>query len=197
MNGIPELRPGTVKGDKGSKNCPHERMLTVAKEATARATRKTMPQLPVVDDKTIDFETIERLFFAYRDFVSDPDAILAGLGYGRAHHRVVYFVSRRPGMTVADLLGILQITKQSLARVLKELIDSGYIRQMAGPADRRQRRLYPTLAGRELALALSQPQSRRIGQAMDGLSPEMREGVRRFLEGMRTSVAETNAQEAD
>ena len=140
--------------------------------------------MPVVDDKTIDFETIELLFFAYRDFVSDPDAILAKIGYGRAHHRVVYFVSRRPGMTVADLLAILQITKQSLARVLKELIDSGYIRQMAGPADRRQRRLYPTLAGRELALALSEPQSRRIAGAVEGFTPEMRDGVRIFLERM-------------
>ncbi len=140
--------------------------------------------MPVVDDTTIDFDTIERLFFAYRDFVSDPDAILAKIGYGRAHHRVVYFVSRRPGMTVADLLGILQITKQSLARVLKELIDSGYIRQIAGPADRRQRRLYPTLAGRELALALSQPQSLRISRALEGFTPEMRETVKRFLEGM-------------
>ncbi|WP_235916427.1 MarR family winged helix-turn-helix transcriptional regulator [Ciceribacter naphthalenivorans] len=143
-----------------------------------------MPEMPVVDDKTIDFETIELLFFAYRDFVSDPDAILAKIGYGRAHHRVVYFVSRRPGMTVADLLAILQITKQSLARVLKELIDSGYIRQMAGPADRRQRRLYPTLAGRELALALSEPQSRRLEGALEGFTPEMRQTVRRFLEGM-------------
>lgn len=143
--------------------------------------------MPVVDDKTIDFETIELLFFAYRDFVSDPDAILAKIGYGRAHHRVVYFVSRRPGMTVADLLGILQITKQSLARVLKELIDSGYIRQMAGPADRRQRRLYPTLAGRELALALSEPQSQRIARALEGFTPEMKEGVSKFLEGMSRS----------
>ncbi|MBR0554940.1 MarR family transcriptional regulator [Ciceribacter sp. L1K23] len=141
--------------------------------------------MPVVDDKTIDFDTIESLFFAYRDFISDPDAILSKIGFGRAHHRVVYFVSRRPGMTVADLLAILQITKQSLARVLKELIDSGYIRQMAGPADRRQRRLYPTLAGRELALALSEPQSRRIAQALEGLSGDQRDGVRRFLEGMR------------
>nr|WP_249116825.1 MarR family transcriptional regulator [Ciceribacter sp. L1K23] len=144
-----------------------------------------MPEIPVVDDKTIDFDTIESLFFAYRDFISDPDAILSKIGFGRAHHRVVYFVSRRPGMTVADLLAILQITKQSLARVLKELIDSGYIRQMAGPADRRQRRLYPTLAGRELALALSEPQSRRIAQALEGLSGDQRDGVRRFLEGMR------------
>lgn len=145
--------------------------------------------MPVVDDTTIDFDTIERLFFAYRDFVSDPDAILAKIGYGRAHHRVVYFVSRRPGMTVADLLGILQITKQSLARVLKELIDSGYIRQIAGPADRRQRRLYPTLAGRELALALSQPQSLRISVALEGFTPEMRETVKRFLEGMTQTPA--------
>ncbi|WP_349252036.1 MarR family transcriptional regulator [Ciceribacter sp. L1K23] len=153
--------------------------------APQKTVRKELPEIPVVDDKTIDFDTIESLFFAYRDFISDPDAILSKIGFGRAHHRVVYFVSRRPGMTVADLLAILQITKQSLARVLKELIDSGYIRQMAGPADRRQRRLYPTLAGRELALALSEPQSRRIAQALEGLSGDQRDGVRRFLEGMR------------
>lgn len=156
----------------------------MARQPAGKTARKELPEMPVVDDKTIDFETIELLFFAYRDFVSDPDAILAKIGYGRAHHRVVYFVSRRPGMTVADLLAILQITKQSLARVLKELIDSGYIRQMAGPADRRQRRLYPTLAGRELALALSEPQSRRIAKAMEGFTPAMREGVHKFLEGM-------------
>ena len=111
---------------------------------------------------TIDFEIIELLFFAYRDFVSDPDAILRKSGFGRAHHRVVHFVNREPGMTVADLLDTLKITKQSLARVLKQLIDSGYIRQVAGPEDRRQRKLYPTKAGRELALALAEPQSRRI-----------------------------------
>ena len=160
-------------------------MTSVARQSATKTAKKTLPDLPVVDDKSIDFETIESLFFAYRDFVSDPDAILAKLGYGRAHHRVVHFVSRRPGMTVADLLSILQITKQSLARVLKELIDSGYIRQMAGPADRRQRRLYPTLAGRELALALSEPQSRRIAHAMDGMSTDERAAVRRFLEGMQ------------
>ena len=159
----------------------------MARQSVTRTARKTLPELPVVDDKTIDFETIERLFFAYRDFVSDPDAILEKLGYGRAHHRVLHFVNRRPGMTVADLLGILRITKQSLARVLKELIDTGYIRQMAGPADRRQRRLYTTLAGRELALALSAPQSRRIAAAMAEFSAEEREAVRRFLEGMTGS----------
>ncbi|EHS48967.1 transcriptional regulator, MarR family [Rhizobium sp. PDO1-076] len=164
----------------------------MVRQSAVKAAKKDLPELPVVDDKAIDFETIERLFFAYRDFVSDPDAILSKFGYGRAHHRVVYFVSRRPGMTVADLLAILQITKQSLARVLKELIDSGYIRQMAGPADRRQRRLYPTLAGRELALALSEPQSQRIANAMQGLSIAEREAVRRFLDGMQKQTVAVN-----
>jgi len=134
---------------------------------------------------TIDFEIIELLFFAYRDFVSDPDAILVKSGFGRAHHRVVHFVNREPGMTVADLLDTLQITKQSLARVLKQLIDSGYIRQVAGPEDRRQRKLYPTKAGRELALALAAPQSRRIEAAFADASPELREGVRMFLRRMQ------------
>ncbi|MCC2610647.1 MarR family winged helix-turn-helix transcriptional regulator [Neorhizobium petrolearium] len=144
-----------------------------------------MPPMPVVDEAQIDFETIELLFFAYRDFVSDPDAILAKIGMGRAHHRVVYFVCRQPGMMVTDLLDTLQITKQSLARVLKQLIESGYIRQMAGAKDRRQRRLYPTLAGRELALALSEPQSRRIARAMEDFTPEMRTAVKEFLRRMR------------
>lgn len=144
------------------------------------------PALLKVDDGKIDFDTIEALFFAYRDFVSDPDVILSKLEYGRAHHRVVYFVSRQPGMTVADLLDTLQITKQSLARVLKQLIDDGYIRQMAGPEDRRQRRLYPTLTGRELALALSEPQSRRIDRALEGLGPDARACVRKFLAQMRS-----------
>ncbi|MCA0255475.1 MAG: MarR family transcriptional regulator [Proteobacteria bacterium] len=147
--------------------------------------RKTKPVLPSVEESSIDFETIELFFFAYRDFTSDPDAILEQLDMGRAHHRVVYFVCRQPGMTVADLLDILQITKQSLARVLKQLIDGGYIRQMAGPEDRRQRRLYPTLSGRELALALSDPQSRRIAAATKGMSAAEKETIRRFLTGMR------------
>ncbi|WP_436799518.1 MarR family winged helix-turn-helix transcriptional regulator [Rhizobium oryzicola] len=153
--------------------------------STGKAAQKVHPPMPAVDESKIDFETIELLFFAYRDFVSDPDAILSKISMGRAHHRVVYFVCRHPGMMVTDLLDTLQITKQSLARVLKQLIDSGYIRQMAGAKDRRQRRLYPTLAGRELALALSEPQSRRIGHAMQDLSAEQREGVLAFLRAMR------------
>jgi DNA-binding MarR family transcriptional regulator len=136
----------------------------------------------------IDFEIIELLFFAYRDFVSDPDAILGIGGFGRAHHRVVHFVNREPGMTVADLLDTLKITKQSLARVLKQLVDSGYIRQVAGPKDRRQRKLYPTQAGRALALALAEPQSRRIEKAFEGSPNDARENVKAFLRGMQNRV---------
>lgn len=153
--------------------------------ATGKAVKKVPPQMPVVDEGQIDFESIELFFFAYRDFVSDPDAILAKIGMGRAHHRVVYFVCRQPGMMVTDLLDLLQITKQSLARVLKQLIETGYIRQMAGAKDRRQRRLYPTLAGRELALALCEPQSKRIARAMEDFTPGMRESVTLFLQRMR------------
>ncbi|MBA3518100.1 MAG: MarR family transcriptional regulator, partial [Rhizobiales bacterium] len=95
------------------------------------------------DDGTV-VELIELLFFAYRDFISDPDAILARSGFGRAHHRVLHFVDRNPGLTVADLLDILKITKQSLARVLKELVDSGFVEQRTGREDRRQRLLFAT-----------------------------------------------------
>ena len=135
--------------------------------------------------EAVDFEIIELFFFAYRDFTSDPDVILEKRGFGRAHHRVLHFVDREPGMTVADLLDTLRITKQSLARVLKQLIDSGYIRQVAGPEDRRQRKLYPTEAGRDLALALAVPQSARIARAFGEADPDTRASVRRFLEGMR------------
>ncbi|MGA7545812.1 MAG: helix-turn-helix domain-containing protein, partial [Methyloceanibacter sp.] len=86
----------------------------------------------------------ELLFFAYRDFTRDPDAILKDFGFGRAHHRVLHFVNRHSGLRVADLLDVLNITKQSLGRVLKQLIDQGYIVQEAGSVDRRERRLYPT-----------------------------------------------------
>ncbi len=132
----------------------------------------------------IDLALIELLFFAYRDFTSDPDEILEGYGFGRAHHRVVHFVNRMPGLTVAELLDVLKITKQSLSRVLKQLIDSGHIVQIQGLKDRRQRELYPTGKGRELALALARPQSRRIKSALGGLPPLDRETVERFLTGM-------------
>jgi DNA-binding MarR family transcriptional regulator len=109
---------------------------------------------------------VELLFFAYRDFTGDPDSILAELGFGRAHHRVLHFVSRNPGLRVADLLDILKITKQSLARVLRQLIESQFIEQRMGAEDRRERRLYTTPAGTALARKLAAPQLGRIAAAM-------------------------------
>lgn len=137
-----------------------------------------------VEDTPIDFELIELLFFAYRDFTSGPDTILAAIGFGRAHHRVLHFVNRQPGLTVADLLDTLRITKQSLARVLKQLVDTGYVHQVTGTEDRRQRKLYTTEKGRRLALAMAGPQSRRIARALDTAGKHSRPVVAAFLRGM-------------
>lgn len=138
----------------------------------------------ITNEDGVDLSIIELLFFAYRDFTSDPDQILAEYGFGRAHHRVLHFVNRMPGLTVAELLDVLKITKQSLARVLKQLIDTGHIVQVPGPRDRRQRELYPTEKGRSLALALARPQSRRISAALGNSSMAEREGIERFLKAM-------------
>lgn len=129
----------------------------------------------------VPYDLIELLFFAYRDFVGDPDRILADYGFGRAHHRVLHFVQRRPGLTIAELLEILQITKQSLNRVLKELVEKGYIEQRTGRQDKRQRHLHTTPAGQDLALRLVQLQSRRILAALDGVGPGAAETVARYL----------------
>src|SRR5687767_14563579 len=118
------------------------------------------------------WDLIELLFFAYRDFVSDPDHVLEKFGFGRAHHRVLHFVNRNPGIKVADLLDILKITKQSLGRVLKQLVDEGYIEQKAGPHDRRQRLLYATSKGETLALRLAGLQTTRITRALGFLGPD-------------------------
>ena len=112
---------------------------------------------PITSEDVEQLENIELLFFAYRDFVGDADRILDEFGFGRAHHRALYFVNRKPGMTVAELLDTLKITKQSLARVLRQLVESGYITQATGSTDKRKRLLYPTRSGRELVLALSAP----------------------------------------
>ncbi len=130
------------------------------------------------------YELIELLFFAYRDFVGDPDRILEHYGFGRAHHRVLHFVNRNPGLTIAELLDILRITKQSLNRVLKELLEQGYVEQRAGETDRRQRLLFATGQGRKLALDLAELQTRRIVRALDEAGPQAGEAARRFLEAM-------------
>ncbi|WP_421857605.1 MarR family winged helix-turn-helix transcriptional regulator [Oricola sp.] len=131
---------------------------------------------------------IELLFFAYRDFVSDPDSILEEIGFGRAHHRVLHFVDRKPGLTVAELLDLLKITKQSLARVLKQLVDAGHIEQRPGPVDRRQRELYLTDTGRALIQDLREPQSRRIIAALEK-SGRTEQEIAQFLLAMVTAEA--------
>ena len=130
------------------------------------------------------WDIIELLFFAYRDFVGDPDEVLSKLAFGRAHHRVLHFVNRNPGMKVADLLEILNITKQSLGRVLKQLVDQGFVVQKEGAQDRRQRLLYVTPKGETLALKLAGLQTQRINRAFAELGPNAHEAARRFLTAM-------------
>jgi DNA-binding MarR family transcriptional regulator len=130
------------------------------------------------------WDVIELLFFAYRDFIGDADEALAKFGFGRAHHRVLHFVNRNPGMKVADLLYILRITKQSLGRVLKQLVDQGYVVQKEGENDRRQRLLYVTPKGEALAMRLAVLQTERIARALGELGPGAQEAARRFLVAM-------------
>ncbi len=127
---------------------------------------------------------VELLFFAYREFTAEPDAILEEIGFGRAHHRVLHFVSRNPGLRVADLLGVLRITKQSLGRVLKQLVDDGFIIQTAGPEDRRERRLAVTERGQTLADRLLANQTKRIAAALAEAGADAERLAEAFLLGM-------------
>jgi DNA-binding MarR family transcriptional regulator len=154
---------------------------------TATPERLTAPE-PEKKGRSSDdaptWDLIELLFFAYRDFVSDPDHVLENLGFGRAHHRVLHFVNRNPGMKVAELLHILKITKQSLGRVLKQLIDEGYVVQQEGAKDRRQRLLFVTAKGEQLALQLAGLQTSRIMRALGMLGPNAHREARDFLLAM-------------
>ncbi len=132
----------------------------------------------------VPYDLIELLFFAYRDFVGGPDRILAEYGFGRAHHRVLHFVLRRPGLTIAELLDILKITKQSLNRVLKELVETGFVEQRTGVQDKRQRHLHATPSGQNLALRLVQLQAQRINNALGQLAPEAAQTVSLYLAGL-------------
>ena len=130
------------------------------------------------------WDIIELLFFAYRDFVGDADHELEVFGFGRAHHRVMHFVHRYPGLKVADLLDVLRITKQSLGRVLKQLLDEGYIVQKTGNNDRRQRLLFATAKGEALVGKLAGLQTDRINRALRDIGPQGAEIVRQFLRAM-------------
>ena len=148
------------------------------KSLPAPAANEDLPHPEPCDD------LIELLFFAYRDFVGDPDRILAEYDFGRAHHRVLHFVERNPGLTIAELLDILRITKQSLNRVLKELIEKDFVVQRAGTSDRRQRLLYATKRGRDLARRLPLVQTPRIRRALGNDPGEVRAAAARFLRAM-------------
>lgn len=127
---------------------------------------------------------IELLFFAYRDFTGDPDVVLGERGLGRAHHRAIHFIKRRPGITVAGLLDILQVTKQSLNRVLRQLIDEGLVISEVGKEDRRERNLHLSEAGQELEARLSELQRDRFRRAYRTVGPEAVAGFRQVLEVM-------------
>ncbi len=130
------------------------------------------------------YDLVELFYFAYRDFVGDADRLLEVYGFGRAHHRALHFVSRQPGLTIAALLDILRITKQSLNRVLKELIAESFIEARAGALDRRHRQLYATAEGEKLARELAQVQTRRFSHAMERLGPQGKEQAAAFLLSM-------------
>ncbi|MFZ1413109.1 MAG: MarR family transcriptional regulator [Defluviicoccus sp.] len=127
---------------------------------------------------------IDLMFYAYRDFTAEADAMLARYGFGRAHHRVLHFVGRHPGITVSDLLGILRITKQSLAPVLAQMMREGFIRQRADALDRRRRRLYTTPEAAALAQLLSERQAGHLAAALAAAGPEAARGFRAVLEAM-------------
>ena len=127
---------------------------------------------------------IEAMFFAYRGFTADPDRILEGMDYGRAHHRAIHFIHRAPGMTVSSLLGILGVTKQSLNRVLRTLFDDGLVEARVGKTDKRERRLHPTDKGAALERALSDAQRARMRAAYRAAGPQAVHGFRTVLEAM-------------
>ena len=125
---------------------------------------------------------IEAMFFAYRGFTADPDRILEEFRYGRAHHRAIHFINRHPGTTVSNLITILGVTKQSLNRVLRKLVENGLVEVTVGAEDRRTRRLHLTQEGRELEHRLSEAQRKRMRAAYRAAGPEAVAGFRAVLD---------------
>ena len=127
---------------------------------------------------------IEAMFFAYRGFTADPDRILDDRGYGRAHHRALHFINRSRGTTVTNLLAVLGVTKQSLNRVLRQLIEDGLVESRIGRRDRRERHLHLTARGAELERSLSEAQRARMRAAYRAAGPQAVAGFRQVLEAM-------------
>ncbi|PCD78016.1 MarR family winged helix-turn-helix transcriptional regulator [Pseudothioclava arenosa] len=150
-----------------------------------------MADIPATGGETLLFLTdeqlrkgIEAMFFAYRGFTADPDRILEEHGYGRAHHRAVHFINRQPGLTVTTLLDVLGVTKQSLNRVLRTLIEDGLVESRVGTKDRRERRLHLTDKGAALERELSEAQRGRMRAAYRAAGPQAVAGFRQVLEAM-------------
>jgi DNA-binding MarR family transcriptional regulator len=148
---------------------------------------RSQAQAASADPAVPRYDLIELLFFAYRDFVQEADAVLERYEFGRAHHRVLHFVSRNPGLKVAELLTILKITKQSLGRVLRDLVEQGFVEAAEGERDRRQRLLRVTMRGEKLALELASLQTRRIETALASAGPGAHEAAVKFLIAMINS----------
>lgn len=127
---------------------------------------------------------IEAMFFAYRGFTADPDRILDEHAYGRAHHRAIHFINCVPGTTVNNLLNILGVTKQSLNRVLRTLIEDGLVVVKVGTRDKRERNLFLTETGQALEQKLSDAQRSRMRQAYKQVGPDAVAGFRTVLEAM-------------
>ena len=140
---------------------------------------------------------IEAMFFAYRGFTADPDRILADHAYGRAHHRALHFINRFPGTTVNNLLAILGVTKQSLNRVLRTLVEDGLVESRVGERDRRERHLHLTEAGNALERELSDAQRRRMRAAFRRAGPEAVAGFRKVLEAMMDPEMKRHYSEKD
>ncbi len=145
---------------------------------------RAAPSSAAARDEPPLYELIELLFFAYRDFVGEADRVLEAYGFGRAHHRVLHFVNRHPGLTIAALLDILRITKQSLNRVLKELVAKNFIEARAGATDRRHRQLYATETGEKIARDIAKLQTRRFAAALEEVGPGAQAMASTFLEAM-------------
>ncbi len=141
------------------------------------------PSLLFLTDEQLR-QGIEAMFFAYRGFTADPDRILNAHGYGRAHHRALHFIHRSPGTTVNNLLSILGVTKQSLNRVLRSLIEDGLVNARVGTRDKRERHLFLTETGERLERELAEVQRERMRAAYREAGPEAVRGFRTVLEAM-------------
>lgn len=141
------------------------------------------PSLLFLTDEQLK-KGIEAMYFAYRGFTADPDRILAKHCYGRAHHRAVHFIHRSPGTTVNNLLSLLGVTKQSLNRVLRTLIEDGLVESRVGKRDKRERNMYLTESGIALEAELADAQRARMRAAYRDAGPEAVQGFRMVLEAM-------------